>query len=142
MLLKVTQMQLKVVIIEQKAKKCNKSFASTLTTVSEKCYNNLRLRNSCKGGGALLDKKEKLLTKLFSNGIPRNFTVRELETLMGKCNCKIFSGGRGSSIGFFHEPTGRTLQFDSPHPEKNLYPYQIKKVKKFLKDVCENDDFE
>lgn len=39
------------------------------------------------------------------------------------------SGGRGSGLKYFHEPTGRILQFDGPHPEMELYLYQVKMVK-------------
>ncbi len=81
--------------------------------------------------------KDKLLEKLFKKPLPKNFTMPELETLMKKCNCTVDSGGRGSSVAFFHQPTGRTLQFDGPHPGKELYLYQIKMVKAFLEEVGE-----
>lgn len=56
---------------------------------------------------------------------------------MKKCNCTVDSGGRGSSVAFIHKPTGRVLQFDGPHPGKELYLYQIKMVKAFLEEVGE-----
>ena len=69
--------------------------------------------------------------------MPKNFTTRELDMLMGKCGCEKFSGGRGSGIGFVHLETKRILQFDEPHPEHELYAYQVKKTIQFLKDIDE-----
>ena len=69
--------------------------------------------------------------------MPKNFTKRDLDMLMKKCNCEKFSGGRGSGIGYVHSKTQRVLQFDEPHPGNELYSYQIKKTIKFLKDIWE-----
>lgn len=84
-----------------------------------------------------MGRKEKLLSKLFSDKLPRNFTKQELDTLMKLCNCEKEYGGRGSSIAFVHLPTGRVLQFDGPHPGNDLYLYQVKMVKEFLLSVNE-----
>lgn len=84
-----------------------------------------------------MPKKADLIEKLCRKPIPRNFTKRELNILMGKCNCSKFSGGRGSGIGFVHNETKRILQFDEPHPRNELYGYQIKKTIQFLKDIGE-----
>lgn len=84
-----------------------------------------------------MPKKSDLLEKLCRKPSPKNFTVRELDILMSKCNCRKFSGGRGSGIGFVHVETQRILQFDEPHPGKELYRYQIVKVIQFLRDVGE-----
>ncbi|MDO5448766.1 MAG: type II toxin-antitoxin system HicA family toxin [Clostridia bacterium] len=84
-----------------------------------------------------MGKKEKLLAKLFSNKLPRDFTKQELDTLMQLCNCEKQYGGRGSSVAYGHTPTGRVLQFDAPHPGNELYPYQVKMVKNFLIDTKE-----
>lgn len=86
-----------------------------------------------------MPKKEDLIYKVCKKPSPKNFTTRELDALMGKCNCTKFSGGRGSGIGYFHELTKRVLQFDEPHPGNELYGYQIKKVVQFLKDIGEID---
>ena len=79
--------------------------------------------------------KETLLQKITRTPSPTNFTVRELDVLMKKCGCEKFQGGRGSGIGYFHPATKRILQFDGPHPGKELYRYQIKKVLQFLKEI-------
>ena len=84
-----------------------------------------------------MPKKRDLIEKLCRKPIPRNFSNRELDILMGKCDCKKFQGGRGSGIGFVHSETKRILQFDEPHPGNELYDYQIKKTIQFLKDIGE-----
>ena len=84
--------------------------------------------------------KADLLNKLFREKIKKNFTVRDLDNLMNKCDCTKFNGGRGSSIGYYHNATKRILQFDGPHPQKELYRYQIQKVKDFLSAIGEAKD--
>lgn len=84
-----------------------------------------------------MPKKSDLLNKLCRKPIPKNFSKRELDILMGKCGCDKFSGGRGFGIGFVHKKTMRILQFDEPHPGNELYTYQIKKTIQFLKDIGE-----
>lgn len=84
-----------------------------------------------------MPKKSDLIEKLCRRPYPKNFTIRELDLLMGKCGCKKFPGGRGSGIGFVHDETKRILQFDQPHPGKELYKYQIEKTIDFLKDIGE-----
>lgn len=79
--------------------------------------------------------KSELLQKLRRGKL----TKRELDTLMGKCNCRKASGGRGSGIAYIHS-TGRVVMFDEPHPQKELYRYQVKKVLQFLEDVAEMEE--
>ncbi len=86
-------------------------------------------------------KKKELLEKLFRKPYPRNFTTKELDSLMNKCNCTKFQGGRGSGIGYIHNNTKRVLQFDGPHPGNELYRYQIEKVKQFITDIGESEGF-
>ena len=86
-----------------------------------------------------MSKKSDLIEKLCRKPAPKNFTTQELDLLMGKCNCAKRSGGRGSSIAYYHEPTERVLIFDGPHPGNELYGYQIKKVVRFLKEIDEID---
>ena len=84
-----------------------------------------------------MPKKEDLIEKICRKPEPRNFTTRELDSLMKQCGCEKFPGGRGSGIGFVHMETMRVLQFDQPHPGNEVYRYQIKKVVQFLKDIGE-----
>ncbi len=81
--------------------------------------------------------KDKLLAKLFQKKLPRNYTKQDLNALMSQCGCLKGQGGRGSGIRFYHELTGRILAFDEPHPENELYPYQVKLTRQFLKDIGE-----
>ena len=81
--------------------------------------------------------KEALIEKLCRKPSPTSFTLHDLDALMGKCNCEQGSGGRGSSIKYCHKPTGRVLIFDGPHPGKELYRYQVRKVVEFLTAVGE-----
>ena len=84
-----------------------------------------------------MPKKQDLLDKLCRKPIPKNFTKQELDMLMKKSGCEKYSGGRGSSIAYHHKETKRILQFDEPHPGKDLYIYQIKMTIRFLKDIGE-----
>ena len=81
--------------------------------------------------------KEKLLKKLYARQLPRNFTKQELNALMSACNCVNGQCGRGSGIRFFHPDTGRILAFDEPHPGNELYPYQVKMTRAFIKEIGE-----
>ena len=81
--------------------------------------------------------KKALLDKLCRKPIVRNFTKQELDSLMGKCGCEKRSGGRGSSIRYYHRGSERILTFDGPHPENELYTYQVKKVIQFLQEIGE-----
>ena len=87
-----------------------------------------------------MPKKKELLEKLFRKPYPKNFTKRELDQLMSKCNCSKFQGGRGSGIGYMHKDSRRILQFDGPHPDNELYKYQIEKVKQFIEEIGEKED--
>ena len=82
-----------------------------------------------------MSQKDDLLDRIKSR--PKDFTVKELDSLMAKCGCTKQSGGRGSALKYVHSATNRVLIFDGPHPENELYSYQIKKVLKFLIEVGE-----
>lgn len=82
-------------------------------------------------------KKEELIKKLFAKPITKNFTVRQLDTLMNKCGCEKYPGGRGSSLKYVHKDSKRILTFDGPHPGNQLYSYQVKKAQEFLINIGE-----
>ena len=86
-----------------------------------------------------MPKKKDLIEKLYRKPIPNNFTVRELDQLMSKCDCIKFQGGRGSGIGYMHNKTKKIIQFDGPHPGNELYRYQIVKVKEFIEEIGEKE---
>lgn len=54
---------------------------------------------------------------------------------MAECGCVKTTGGRGSAIAYIHSATNRKLIFDGPHPGNELYSYQVKMVREFLKDI-------
>ncbi len=87
-----------------------------------------------------MPKKKELINKLFRKPYPKNFTVRELDILMNKCNCSKFQGGRGSGIGYVHDKTKRIIQFDQHHLGNELYKYHIEKLKQFIVDIDEMED--
>ena len=70
--------------------------------------------------------KKAVLDKLCRKPIVRNFSKQEK-----RC------GGRGSSIRYYHRGSERILTFDGPHPENELYTYQVKKVIQFLQEIGE-----
>lgn len=84
--------------------------------------------------------KESLVKKLTAKPAPRNFTIKDLDSLMSKSQCEKYQGGRGSGIGYRHAPSGRAIQFDMPHPGKELYRYQVKNVIEFLREVGEIEE--
>ena len=79
-----------------------------------------------------MSKKKNLIEKLYRKPYPKNFTTRELDALMSRCNCTKFQGGRGSGIGYVHDPSKRIVQFDGPHPGNELYKYQVEKIKNYI----------
>ena len=87
-----------------------------------------------------MPKKKDLIEKLFRKPYPKNFTTRELDILMNKCNCSKFQGGRGSGIGYVHDLSQRIIQFDGPHPGNELYKYQIQKVRQFIEEIGEKEE--
>ena len=87
-----------------------------------------------------MPKKDKLIKKLMQKQIPKNFSTNELDALMGQCGCTKHSGGRGSAIMYIHTDTSQKLIFDGPHTGNELYSYQIKLVRKFLRDIKEIND--
>lgn len=84
-----------------------------------------------------MPKKDKLLEKLMQKRMPKNFTTSDLDALMGQCGCTKHFGGRGSAIMYIHTATSMKLIFDGPHPGNELYSYQIKLVRNFLKEIGE-----
>lgn len=90
----------------------------------------------------IMSTKESLLAKLTNTPIPKNFTVKELRTLMQKCGCIEIQGGRGSGIKYCDPLSKRCVAFDLPHPGKDLYAYQVKSVILFLKLIGQIPDSE
>ncbi|MGB5685884.1 MAG: type II toxin-antitoxin system HicA family toxin [Candidatus Electrothrix sp.] len=81
-----------------------------------------------------MGKKEKLLTKLFANPIPKNFRWPELVTLTKQHGFKKSCQG-GSHYMFEHEQTGLRFSMSKTHPGGILKIYQVKQAKKALLDI-------
>ena len=84
--------------------------------------------------------KKALIEKLCRKPIAKNFTKQDLDSLMSKCCCEKRAGGRGSSIRYCHRSSNRILTFDEPHPERELYAYQVKLVIRFLREIGEMEE--
>ncbi|MBR1633874.1 MAG: type II toxin-antitoxin system HicA family toxin [Lachnospiraceae bacterium] len=84
--------------------------------------------------------KDSLLKKLMAKPLPTNYTVRELDSLMKKCGCRKYAGGRGSAVKYVHMESGRIVEFDAPHLGNELYRYHVNAVKKFLSDIGEVEE--
>ena len=82
--------------------------------------------------------KEDLLKKLQAKPCAKNFTIKDLDSLMRKCDCTKTPAGRGSGVKYTNGQ--RCLIFDLPHPGKDLYRYQIKMLIKFLISIGEIED--
>lgn len=81
--------------------------------------------------------KEQLIDKLINKQRSTSFTKHDLDSLMSKCDCVKESGGRGSAIKFINLKYHVIMIFDAPHPQKELFNYQRKKVIDFLKKIGE-----
>lgn len=68
---------------------------------------------------------------------PKDFSVDELETLMGHCDCEKSTRGKasGSAIAYIHKPTQKALYMHTPHPTKIFKQYQIKEIISFLESI-------
>lgn len=81
-----------------------------------------------------MGKKEKLLTKLFANPIPKNFRWTELVTLTKQHGFKNSCQG-GSHYMFEHEQTGLRFSMSKTHPGGILKVYQVNQAKKALLEI-------
>jgi hypothetical protein len=84
-----------------------------------------------------MSRKDDLVRRLKS--YPKDFEIRELDSLMSKCNCQKGNRGNtsGSAIEYSHVPTRRTFNCHSPHPVRALKKYILKEAVAFLEDVGE-----
>ena len=84
-----------------------------------------------------MSQKDDLIKRLRS--YPKDFEIRELDSLMSKCNCQKGNRGNtsGSAIEYSHVPTRRIFNCHSPHPEKELKKYVLKEAVIFLESVGE-----
>ncbi|MGI6327557.1 MAG: type II toxin-antitoxin system HicA family toxin [Dethiobacteria bacterium] len=81
-----------------------------------------------------MSKHDKLLKRLLSR--PRNFTYKELRTLLYGMGYKEENKGKasGSRVAYVHKKTRHIIRLHKPHPEKELRLYQIDQIIKILKN--------
>ena len=75
-----------------------------------------------------MGKKDKLIARLKTH--PKDFTMDEVETLLGYFGYKICNKGRtsGSRIEFVSSKTELKIIMHKPHPANVLKDYQIKQL--------------
>lgn len=84
-----------------------------------------------------MSQKDDLIARLRSR--PKDFTIRELDSLMNKCGCEKSNSGKtsGSRIAYVHVKTQLVYKTHSPHPQPVLKSYVIDDVLEFLMKVGE-----
>lgn len=84
-----------------------------------------------------MGKKETLTARLLS--MPKDFEQREMDALMGQCDCIKNNRGKtsGSAIQYVHQATQKVFTYHRPHPGNIIKPYVLKAAKQFLQSVGE-----
>lgn len=84
-----------------------------------------------------MSQRDALIERLLSK--PKDFTLQELDRLMGQCHCEKDSRGRtsGSAINYCHVPTKRVFSCHRPHPGSIIKPYLVKEIIQFLREIDE-----
>jgi hypothetical protein len=77
--------------------------------------------------------KNKLLARLLRR--PRDFTFRELETLLSGFGFELSTAGgtSGSAVRFVNRGNGHIIRLHRPHPQPELKPYLVSLVINELK---------
>ncbi len=80
-----------------------------------------------------MSRREKLLERFLAR--PRDFSSRELETLLAGFGYQLRSGGRsgGSRIRFVH-PTNEPITLHKPHRGSSLKQYQLEQIRTLLEE--------
>lgn len=78
--------------------------------------------------------KDKLIKRFLS--FPKDFTIDELITLLGKFDFEVSNKGKtsGSRIAFINRENGTIIRIHMPHPGKIIKPYALKEVLNSLKE--------
>lgn len=74
-------------------------------------------------------KHRKTLTALLNNPMPKGLPFREVESMMKGIGCEIVEG-EGSRVTFLLND--KKWHTHRPHPEKEIWPYQIRSLRAFL----------
>jgi predicted RNA binding protein YcfA (HicA-like mRNA interferase family) len=81
-----------------------------------------------------VSKKDKLLSRLFANPVPKNFSWEDLINVMSHQGFINHCDG-GSHYIFEHVETGKRLCVSKTHPSGLLKSYQVKAVKEVLETL-------
>lgn len=78
--------------------------------------------------------KDKLIKRFLS--FPKDFTIDELNTLLGKFGFEVSNKGKtsGSRIAFINLESGTIIRIHKPHPGKIIKPYVLNLVHDCLKE--------
>lgn len=78
--------------------------------------------------------KDKLIKRFLS--FPKDFTIDELSTLLGRFGFEVSNKGKtsGSRIAFINKENGAIIRIHKPHPGNIIKPYALKEVHKCLKE--------
>lgn len=80
-----------------------------------------------------MSQKDKLLKRLC--GMPRDFTIDEMTTLLHCCGYHSFQSGRTSGLAIqFVNESKDVIKFHKPHPENTLKRYVLEQVLEKLKE--------
>ena len=86
-----------------------------------------------------MSQKDDLIRRLKSR--PKDFELRELERLLGLCNCQKSNAGRtsGSAVKYTYVKDGKksVFSFHKPHPENTVKRYVVDTAIAFLKEIGE-----
>ena len=86
-----------------------------------------------------MSQKDDLIQRLKNR--PKDFELRELERLLGLCNCQKSNAGKtsGSAVKFTHVTDRKksVFSFHKPHPENTVKRYILDAVIDFLKEIGE-----
>lgn len=82
-----------------------------------------------------MSKQEKLVARLLSRPVPKDFTYNEAKTLLGNFGFIENSKGKtsGSRVEFVKDKD--TILLHKPHPSGELKVYQVKQLIDFLKTL-------
>ena len=77
-------------------------------------------------------KQKRTLASTFTDPVPASIVWKDIESLLHSAGAKIIEGN-GSRVRFHKD--GVIATFHRPHPKKEAKPYQVKDVRKFLKQL-------
>ncbi len=74
-------------------------------------------------------RQEKTLNAIFTTPVPKTLEWRHIESLLRACGAKTIEG-RGSRVRY--DLNDITITLHRPHNRKEVRPYQVRDVRRFL----------